>query len=114
MKNQITNKNNNFIEKKSQNAKFVFAFVYNSNTFGVWIDYSVGKVFVSFDYMKNSYYIFSMTLTDHSPNYAMINSLKKYNFWKTFIENFKLGIVYFENQKIKHSVFELVKNLHKI
>ena len=50
-----------------------------------------GKIFVSKDFDKYSPFIFSITLQDHSPNTMMINSLKKYNFWKTFLENFKLG-----------------------
>lgn len=71
-----------------------------------------GKIFVSKDYDKYSPFIFSITLQDHSPNTMMINSLKRYNFWKTFIENFKLGNVYFENQKIKHSCYEVIKMYH--
>ena len=50
-----------------------------------------------------------MTLKDHKPNTLMFNALKRYNFWKSFVENFKLGNVYFENQKIKHNVYELIK-----
>lgn len=68
-----------------------------------------GKIFVSKDFDKYSPFIFSITLQDHSPNTMMINSLKKYNFWKTFVENFKLGNVYFENQKIKHTCYEVLK-----
>lgn len=68
-----------------------------------------GKIFVSTDYDKYSPYLFSMTLKDHSPNTLMFNSMKRYNFWKLFLENFKIGNVYFENQKIKHSMYELIK-----
>ena len=68
-----------------------------------------GKVFVSFDYDKYTPFIFSLTLADHSPNTMMINSLRRYSFWKTFIENFKLGNVYFENKKIKHNCYEVFR-----
>ena len=68
-----------------------------------------GKVFVSTDFDKYSPYLFSMTLKDHSPNTLMFNAMKRYNFWKLFLENFKLGNVYFENQKIKHNLYELIK-----
>lgn len=107
--NKILDKNNNFIEKKQGSAKFSFAFIYNNETYGVWNDYHLGKVYVSKDYNKFSYAIFTLTLKDHQPNTMMINSLHKYNFWKTFIENFKLGNVYFENQKIKHNTYEAIK-----
>lgn len=109
MQNQILDKNKNFIEKKSGSAKFSFAIVYNGDTYGIWNDYKEGKVYVSADYETNSPYVFSMTLKDHSPNLLMFNAMKKYNFWKNFLENYKFGIVYFENQKIKHNFYELIK-----
>lgn len=111
LKNKILDKNNNFIQKKTGTSKFSFAFVYNNTYFGVWHDYNEGKIFVSYDYHKNSK-IFSMTLNDHVPNTMMFNALKRYNFWKMFVDNFKLGNVYFENQRIKHDVYELIKLYH--
>ena len=69
-------------------------------------------MFVSFDYNKESPYVYSMTLADHSPNTMMFNALKKYNFWKDFVENFRLGNVRFENQRIKHDCMELIKLYH--
>lgn len=37
--NNFINDNKNFVEKKTGSAKFTFAFIYNSETFGVWLDY---------------------------------------------------------------------------
>lgn len=110
IKNKILDKNNNFIEHKSGTAKFSFAFIANDQTFGVWNDFQNGKVYVSFDYIKNSPYIFAMTLKDHTPNTLMYNAIKKYNFWRLFIDNFKMGYVYFENQRIKHITYDLIKS----
>ena len=56
---------------------------------GIWNDLKLGKVFVSNDYIKNTPFIFSMTLADHKPNLLMFNSMRKYNFWKLFVDNFK-------------------------
>ena len=113
LQNKIVNKNNDFIEKKKGSSKFSFAFVYNGETYGVWNDYHEGKIFVSSDYDKYSPFVFSITLKDHTPNTMMINSLKKYNFWKTFLENFNLGNVYYENQKIKHETYEVIRLNYK-
>lgn len=77
--------------------------------FGVWLDYKLGKCYVSFDYDKSSKFIYAMTLKDHNPNTMMFNAIKKYNFWKEFLQNYRLGNVYFENQKIKHDTYELIK-----
>lgn len=76
---------------------------------GVWNDYTEGKIFVSQDYDKNSPFVFAMTLNDHTPNTMLINSAKKYNCFRTFINNFKMGNVYYENNKIKYIVQDLVK-----
>ena len=107
--NKILDKNSDFIEKKKGSSKFSFAFIFDNEIFGVWFDFKEGKIYVSNDYVSNSPYLFAFTLKDHTPNTLMISSVKKYNVWKTFIENFKLGNVYFENQKIKHVTNDLLK-----
>ncbi len=107
--NKILNKNNNFIMKKTGGSKYSFGFIYNDTTYGVWVDYNEGKVFVSTDYDNYSPHIFALTLKDHTPNTMMMSSLRSYSFWRKFIDNFKLGNVYFENQKIKHSCYEVLR-----
>mgnify|MGYP002515377687 CR=1 FL=1 len=109
LKNEIIDKSTEFIDKKQGTAKFVFAFIYNNETFGVWNDYKNGKVYVSNDYVPNSSFIFSITLKDSRPNVMMISALSRYDFWKVFLKYFKMGVVYFENQKIKHYVYEIIK-----
>ena len=107
--NKPLNINKNFIMRKTGTAKFSFAFKYNNNTFGVWYDYTEGKIFVSNDYIKNTPFMFACTLKDHTPNTMLINSLAKVNFWKSFIDNFKLGNVYYENNKIKYVCEEMIR-----
>ena len=111
IENQDTHLNKNFIEHKGQTAKFSFAFIYQNETFGVWFDYSQGKVFVSNNYLKDTPYKFATTLKDHSENTMFLNSARKYGCWRTFIENYQLGNVRFENQKIKNIVTQLIKKL---
>ena len=113
LQNQILDKNNDFLMHKSGTAKFVFALKYEDTIYGIWNDYHEGKVFVSLDYDKNTPFLFSMTLEDHTPNIMMFNAIKQYTFWKTFLENFKLGVVYFESQKIKQKIYEIVKEFYR-
>lgn len=108
--NKCLNDTNIFIEKKQGTAKFSFAFIYNGETFGVWFDYTLGKIYVSNDYI-NSPYIFACTLKDHSPNTLLLSTAKKYNCWRTFIDNYKLGNVRFENSKIKFIALELINTI---
>ena len=99
--------NNNFIEKKTGNSKCSFGIKYKDNVFGVWFDFNEGKIFVSKDI--NSTQIFACTLNDHTPNTMLLSAIKDYNCWKTFIKNYKLGNVYFDNIKTKNLVQELLK-----
>lgn len=100
--------NKDFIEKKSGSSKYSFGFIYKDNKYGVWFDFNGGKIFVSNDFQENGQ-TFACTLSDHSPNTMLISAAKQYNCWRLFIRNFKLGNVYYENQKIKQSVKEVVK-----
>ena len=78
------------MEKKPGTAKFTCAFIYNNQTYGVWFDYAHGKIFVSNDYIKNTPFMFSTTLTDHRENTLFIKSARKYACWRQFIEQYQL------------------------
>ena len=111
MENVDNHVDNNFIEKKKGSAKFSFSFIYKGDTFGVWTDFFEGKMYVSKDYEKTSPYIFAVTLKDHSENTMFFKSARKYSCWKNFIQNFELGNIRFENQKIKSIVQNVLKQL---
>ena len=109
IENQPRFDNKDFIEKKSKNSRCTFSFKYKDNIYGVWFDYILGKIFVSND--ANTDICFSCTLEDHSPNTMFYSVAKDYHAWRTFIKNYKLGNVYFENVKIKNICQDLIKNL---
>lgn len=110
--NKILDRNESFIDHKTGSAKFNFALIYEGNVYGVWNDYQEGKVFISNDYDKYTPYMFTMTLKDNRPNTMMFNAMRKFNFWRNFLENFNLGLVYYENQKIKHNMLALIKQYY--
>ena len=111
MQNQILDKNNFFIEKKKGSSRFSFAFIYNQEYYGVWNDFKEGKIYVSKDYDSYSPYIYAVTKNDHRPNIMLINSIRKNSQLKFFIENYKLGNVYYESQKIKKYAGDIIKLL---
>lgn len=77
----------------------------------MWFDYRLGKIYISYDYDKNSPFMFSCSLDDHSDNTMFLKSAKRYNCWKQLIDNFEMGNVRFENQKIKNLTMKLFKTL---
>ena len=109
--NKFENDNKDFICRKSQNAKCSFGFTYKNNLYGIWYDYSIGKVFVSND--CNSLYIFATTTEDLKPNTALLSVARDLNIWKQFVKNYKLGNVYYESMKIKLAINDIIKYLIK-
>ena len=108
--NKFSNDNKDFIEHKTGNSKFSFSFIFKGQKFGIWIDYNIGKMYVSNDSIDNGL-CFATTTEDHKPNTMLFSIAKKYNCWNNFIQNYKLGNVYFENMKIKNISKEVLKNI---
>lgn len=100
---------NTFIMKKTERSSYYFTFRYNSELYGVWADYSEGKFFVSDNIDNFCKVIYSITLDDHSPNTMLLKSINKAILFKTFIENYKAGNVYFENMKIKNIASDVIR-----
>ena len=67
-------------------------------------------MYVSRDYIENGL-VFATTTEDHQPNTMLYSIAKKYNCWKVFIDNYKLGNVYFENTKLKNMSKDILKNI---
>lgn len=99
--------NKNFIEKKTGTSRCSFGIKYKDQTYGIWFDFNNGKIFVSED--VNTVQIYACTLSDHTPNTMMLSAIRDYTCWKTFINNYKLGNVYYESIKIKNIIQELIK-----
>ena len=108
--NKFYDENKNFIEKKTGTSKFSFSFIYKGLTLGVWIDYDNGKMYISNDFINNGL-CFATTTADHQPNTMLLSIAKKYFCWNSFIQNYKLGNVYFENIKIKNIAKDVLKNI---
>ena len=98
-----------FIMKKTAKSNYYFTFIYNGEEYGIWVDYSEGKFFVSQDVDPSCKMIYSITVDDHTPNTMLLSQISKAVLWKKFIENYKMGNVYFESQKIKNITYEVIK-----
>lgn len=99
--------NERFIAPKPSNATFNCAIDYKGRTFGFWLDYKNGNMYVNHKYDPDSYNHYSLTKEDHSINTFLVKNLKN-----TYINNvvwlFRAGCMYFEDQQIKAQVYELL------
>lgn len=109
IENKFTMDSKTFIMRKTEKAQYYFSFIYNGVTYGVWVDYSQGKMFVSENVDPSCRIIYSITVDDHQPNTMLLKQIGKAVLFKNFIDNYKMGNVYFESQRIKNIVYEVIR-----
>lgn len=98
-----------FIMKKTEKSQYYLTFIYKGANYGIWVDYSEGKFFVSENIDPSCKLVYSITVEDHKPNTMLLSQINKAVLWRKFIDNYKIGNVYFESQKIKTIVYEVIK-----
>lgn len=106
--NKFYRDNNTFICKKTAKARHYFTFKYKDNMYYIWVDWGEGKYFISEDKDPYQTLTFSLTQSDHSPNTMLLKG-RKDKFLGDFVDNYKLGNVYFENINLKNIFFEIIK-----
>lgn len=103
--NVMLRDSNYFIKHKTPEAKFFFILNINKTRYGVWRDRSMSSIFISNDIDPNCPISIAINNEDHTDNTVLIKS--RSNPWfKTILEHYKIGLLYFESQKIKSVIME--------
>lgn len=105
--NEMLRDSKAFINKKSKDSKFYFILKLNNKNIGVWIDYKLGNMYLSYDYDPNCPIVFSFNSEDHDENTILIRS-RTSPFFKSIIEYYRLAKLNFENQQIKNQVMKIL------
>lgn len=98
-----------FIEHKGSNARYFFTLRYMNKEFGVWVDYTEGKIWVSEDVDPSFLLTIAITLKDQRPNTLYLKGQARKGQLKIFIDAFKEGCVYYENINLKNMTYEIIK-----
>lgn len=109
IENKFLLDDNKFIEKKHPNSRYYFTFIYNDNTYGVWLNGHEGKMWVSEDVDPTFTLKYTLTLKDHQPNTMLLKNKRRNGQFFLFVENYKQGNVYFESMNIKNICYEILK-----
>lgn len=107
--NDFLRDNKTFVEKKTGNCNFLFAFIYKEHKLGVWTNYHEGKIYVSSDTDDSYNRLYALTKSDHTPNTMLIHGLKTSRAFKMFLDNYQLGNVRYESINIKNIVYDVVR-----
>lgn len=111
VENEFLTDNNNFVEKKTGNARFEFTIFYNGHTYGFWTDYKQGLCFVSNDYDPSSTLQFAITDDEHKPNLMLIKSANRSHLLSGAVRAYEGGWLRFEDMQIKNQTIEMFQML---
>lgn len=100
---------NTFIEKKSPKARYYFTFIFKERKYGVWADLHEGRMWVSEDVDPSAVLVYTLTLKDHQPNTMFLKTGSRSTHFKAFIENYKLGNVFFESMNVKNVTYDVIR-----
>ena len=104
--NMFNDDNDKFIAKKSEDARFYFALMFDNKTVGVWVDYTEGVYYVCKRYPKDSL-VYVLTKSDMQPNLLMIE--KSSVVLKSVRKLYMQGSVFFdsiETREFFNNVFD--------
>ena len=96
-----------FIGKKTKDSKFYFTLKHNNKNIGCWIDYKLGKMFLSYDYDPNCPITFSLNSEDHNEDTILIKA-RTSTFFRAIIDYYRSANLYFENQQIKNQIMSVI------
>lgn len=96
-----------FIAKKSKDSKFFFTLKLNGKNIGIWIDYKLSHMYISYDYDPNCPVIFTLNSEDHDENTILIRT-RSSPFFKSIVDYYRGANLYFENQQIKNQVMSVM------
>lgn len=108
VENEFLRDNKNFIGKKTANADYYFTLKYNGDSYGIFVDYKQGLMFISESVDPSQMLIFAVTNDDHEPNTLLIKGRKSHQV-KMLIEMYRAGAVRFESIKIKNAINAAMK-----
>ena len=98
--NQFVMESTEFVQPKPKNAQFMFGLVVNGKRFGIWCDYSEGVYYVTNKCLTNANRpVYALTASDNGINYVMAK--KADPVMKGFAEMWYMGLVYYENVRVK-------------
>lgn len=109
IENKFLKDNNTFIEKnKPKGSRFMYSLKIDGKEYGAWISKEYDYIYFNKQVDLSSVHRYSMTKTDHEPNFLLIRSLKNNNIIKNLLYCFENGLVRFNNQETKQDIYEII------
>lgn len=106
--NYLVGGKDEFIQKKSSKAKFIFYIKHANITLGFWVDYDSGLT-CSLDYEKTSKMCYVTKHADQRPNMMLIKEARNTHFLKMLIKAYNHGYLYYDSERARAYFQEVAK-----
>lgn len=97
------------IAKKTSNARYRFALVWNRIRFAIWIDHKRGLWFVTSLLPKDATNIYTLTKKDSTVNYQMIDRAS--SLMKMLVKIYYIGGLRYESAHLREAFFQVLSFL---
>ena len=108
--NEFLRDNNNFIEKRNEDAVNWNVVILYGRKYGIWIGKKSHKIFVESNYNPLNRMVYSTDEYSHDENTLVLTA--KRDWFKIVVENYKIGNVRFENQRCKDDCMKILRKVY--
>ena len=106
--NEFLRDNATFVDKRNPSARYYFTLRYNSNNYGVWMDYPNGVLHIDRNADESCPIQIALTTDDHTPN-TLFTKGRKSIFLYNLSEWYKNGAVRFGSIRVKNEMMNAFK-----
>ena len=103
--NRFDNANKDFIDKKPKDAKYLFAFVHQGQTYAVWISYNQGYYYITSKAPNNAGEVYALTRDDLSPN--LLNAKRTSYKMATLIDMYYANCLRYESAALREGFLRM-------
>ena len=108
--NEFLRDNNNFIEKRNEDAINWNVVILYGRKYGVWVGKKTHKIYVESNYNPNNRMVYSTDEYSHSEETLVLTAKK--DWFKIVVENYKIGNVRFESQRCKDDCMKILRKVY--
>lgn len=108
--NKFLRDTNAFIEHKTGNSRHICTFIVSGKPIGLWCDSTAGKLYASYDVTENAY-VYAASDADHNVNTMLLRSGQKPYHLRFLLEQYRLGNLRFESQRVKGEIMNLIREV---
>lgn len=91
---------------------YICTIVWGGKKYGAYMNYKIGRVYLSDSYDKTYPHIYCFSDEDHNENLMLLKNINKNYKLKTIMQAFELGALRFTSIKVKTELYALIKKLY--